>query len=77
MQNDQSKYGEDGDYEKFHLTPHNSFQDFFALKTGLFIKRNTLNIKHFCNSNAVCLDLSSVYVIKTINIGVSDVFFFK
>lgn len=56
MQNDQSKYGEDGKYEKFHLTPHNSFQDLFALNTGLFIMRNTLNIKHFCNSNAVCFD---------------------
>lgn len=44
MQNDQSKHGEDGKYEKFPLTPHNSIQDLFALKIGLFIKRNTLNI---------------------------------
>lgn len=57
MQNDQSKYGEDGKYDKFLLTPHNSFQDLFALKIGLFIKKNTLNIKHFFyNSSAVCLD---------------------
>lgn len=56
MQNDQSKYGEDGKYEKFHLTPHNSFQDLFTFKTGLFIEYKLLNIKHFCNSNAVCLD---------------------
>lgn len=56
MQNDQSKYGEDGKYGKFLLTSHNTFQDLFVLKIGLFIKRNTLNIKLFYNSNAVCLD---------------------